>query len=104
MAPFVKDIVMGDLCAFTAGYFVFLAETVATVNSVLHFMPGMRTVVSTDPTYFSVFNRCVTRQLIFFVSSCRCLEPAYDYDSVRTDYCCYLRIIRGGRSITDVSI
>lgn len=55
--PYTKDLVRGDLCAFTTGYFVFLAETEASVRSLQHFMPGVRVRVAVDPVYFSVFNR-----------------------------------------------
>ncbi|CAM9729877.1 unnamed protein product [Scytosiphon promiscuus] len=57
--PYGKDLVRGDLCAFMTGYFIFLAETEASVRSLAHFMPGMRVRVAVDPIYFSVFNRTV---------------------------------------------
>ena len=57
MMPYAKDLVRGDLCAFTTGYFVFIKETEASVRSLNHFMPGMRVRVAVDPVYFSVFNR-----------------------------------------------
>lgn len=57
MVPYMKDIRMGELCAVLTGYFVYLAETVESVKSVVHFMPGMRVVVTTDPVYFYVFER-----------------------------------------------
>lgn len=57
LMPYTKDLVRGDICAFTTGYFVFLRETAASVKSVIHFMRGLRVVVATDPAYFSVFNR-----------------------------------------------
>lgn len=48
---------MKNICAFTTGYFTFLAETEAAVKSVVNFMQGINMVVATDPPYFSVFNR-----------------------------------------------
>eukprot|EP00903_Cladosiphon_okamuranus_P005533 g5510.t1 len=57
MMPYTKDLVHGDLCAFTTGYFTFLAETESSVRSIQHFMPGVRVRVAVDPVYFSVFNR-----------------------------------------------
>lgn len=57
MTPYTEDLVRGDLCAFTTGYFVFLKETESSVRSLQHFMPGVRVRVAVDPVYFSVFNR-----------------------------------------------
>ena len=57
LLPYTKDLVRGEMCAFMTGYFVFLAETEASVRSLQHFMPGVRVRVAVDPVYFSVFNR-----------------------------------------------
>lgn len=57
MLAYGKDLVRGDLCAVMTGYFVFLAETEASVRSLQHFMPGVRVRVAVTPAYFSVFNR-----------------------------------------------
>lgn len=70
LMPYTKDLVRGDICAFTTGYFVFLAETAVSVKSIVHFMPGMRVIVATDPAYFSVFNRWVnSRRYTIYYSS-----------------------------------
>lgn len=59
MTPFTKGVTRGDICAFIYGFFVFLSEVSVTVESILHFMPGMRIAISTDPGHFSVYNRWV---------------------------------------------
>lgn len=51
------DITRGEVCAFLPGYFEFLPETRVSVSSVLHFMPGMRVGIATNPVDFQVFNR-----------------------------------------------
>lgn len=51
------DITRGEVCAFMPGYFDFLPETRVSVASVLHFMPGMKVGIATNPMDFHVFNR-----------------------------------------------
>lgn len=57
MTPFGKGILRGELCAFVPGYFQFIAETEATVQSVVHFMRGMRIRVAVHPHEFYVYNK-----------------------------------------------
>lgn len=57
MIPFTKDMVRGELCAFMYGYYAFLSELTVIVEGMLHFMPGMRIAIATNPSHFSVFNR-----------------------------------------------
>lgn len=51
------NVTRGELCAFMIGYFEFLPETTVAVSSVVHFMPGMRVGIATNPRDFHVFNR-----------------------------------------------
>lgn len=57
MMPYARNLVRGELCAFTLGHFAHLAETTAGVKSFAQFMPGMRVVVGVDPENFFAFNR-----------------------------------------------
>lgn len=51
------NITRGQMCAFMVGYFEFFPETKVAVSSVVHFMPGMRIGIATNPKDFHVFNR-----------------------------------------------
>lgn len=51
------NITRGEMCAFLSGYFEFLPEARVAVSSVVHFMPGMRVGIATNPRDFQVFNR-----------------------------------------------
>lgn len=67
---FAQDVVRGEMCAFVPGYFMFIAETKVTVQSVLHFMPGMRVVVAVHPSDAHVYGRyarCVPRSFTTWV-------------------------------------
>ena len=52
-----ESVSLDEMCAFIAGYYEFYAETNVSVSSVLHFMPGMRVGIATNPGHFHVFNR-----------------------------------------------
>lgn len=51
------NITRSEICAFMVGYAAFLSETSVGVSSVLHFMPGTKVAIATNPTDFDVFNR-----------------------------------------------
>ena len=55
--PFHGDVTRGDMCAFIPGYFQFIAETEVSIQSVVHFMPGMRVVVAVHLNDFSVYQK-----------------------------------------------
>lgn len=55
--PFREDLLRGDICAFLPGHFRFIQETIVSVKSIVHFMPGMRTVVAVHPNHFYAFNK-----------------------------------------------
>lgn len=54
---FSGDITRGEMCAFMIGYAKYLPEANVGVSSVLHFMPGMKVGIATNPRDFDVFNR-----------------------------------------------
>lgn len=54
---YTGNITRGQICVFMRGYFDFFSETKVSVDSVLHFMPGVRVRIATSPTDFHVFNR-----------------------------------------------
>lgn len=54
---FSGNITRGEMCAFLTGHFEFLPEARVTVDSVVHFMPGMRVGIATHSNDFQVFNR-----------------------------------------------
>lgn len=54
---FAHSITRGQLCAFLPGYLEFFQETKLTASSILHFMPGMRIAIATNPFNFHVYNR-----------------------------------------------
>lgn len=58
-APFVGDIMHGNICLFIPGYFEFFHEARLAVESVLTFMPGVRIVIATHPMDYHVFYRSV---------------------------------------------
>eukprot|EP00752_Nemacystus_decipiens_P004759 g4334.t1 len=55
--PFVEGIKRGQICAFMTGFSFFIMETKVAVESVLHFMPGMRVAIATQAEEVSVFER-----------------------------------------------
>lgn len=61
--PYVKGVKRGQICAFMTGFSFFIMETKVAVESVIHFMPGMRIAIATQAEEVSVFERC--RQLFF---------------------------------------
>lgn len=58
-APFIGDIMHGNICHFIPGYFEFFHETRLAVATILTFMPGVRVVVATHPMDYHVFYRSV---------------------------------------------
>lgn len=55
--PFVEGIKRGQICAFMTGFSFFIMETKVAVDSILHFMPGMRVAIATQAEEVSVFER-----------------------------------------------
>lgn len=55
--PYMQDVRRGQICAFITGHSFFVMETKVTVESVIHFMPGMRIVVVTQAEEVSIFER-----------------------------------------------
>lgn len=58
-APFIGDIMHGNICHFIPGYFEFFHEARLAVASILTFMPGVRVVIATHPMDYHVFDRSV---------------------------------------------
>ncbi|CAM9484581.1 unnamed protein product [Scytosiphon promiscuus] len=48
--PFTDDITRGNLCVFVPGYLHQRSFAEVTVESVLHFMPGVRVAIAVDPS------------------------------------------------------
>lgn len=61
--PFVEGIKRGQICAFMTGFSFFIMETKVAVDSILHFMPGMRVAIATQAEEVSVFERCVKENM-----------------------------------------
>eukprot|EP00903_Cladosiphon_okamuranus_P008170 g7869.t1 len=55
--PYVKGIKRGQICAFMSGFSFFVMETKVAVESILHFMPGMRIAIATHAEEVSLFQR-----------------------------------------------
>ena len=58
MEPYIKDVVRGQLCAFMIGYAPFVLETRVAVESIVHFMPGMRIAIAAHFEDVPLFERC----------------------------------------------
>ncbi|CAM9733800.1 unnamed protein product, partial [Laminaria digitata] len=59
MEPYVKDVVRGQLCAFMIGFAPFVLETQVAVESIVHFMPGMRIAIAAHYEDVPLFERTV---------------------------------------------
>ena len=64
MQPYVNGIVQGELCTFIIGFAPFVLETQVAVESVAHFMPGMRIAIAAHYEDVPLFERCGRRALL----------------------------------------
>lgn len=80
---YVKGIKRGQICAFMSGFSFFIMETKVAVESILHFMPGMRVAIATQAEEVSVFQRYVRGNSLYILQEERAERKYYILWDVR---------------------